>query len=349
MVQFLNITRSYLVAYSLDAVKGRYYANLGKILMQSSLLRAAAIILFGIMAFDMMAVTVRMIGSEYPILQFSVLWKILGIIPALFLLIFGPGVSSLLCIIKKQHLKIITIRSIAVLVAQFSYYTALTKIEFATAATLGFTSPFFVTLLSIPLLGHQIGFIRFAAIAVGFLGVIAICQPFNDSFNFWMMLPVLAGFGYGLSSVLVRFIPDEVPSAAIQISQQLLTCILGFCFLISFDEIKPIASTSDLYLFALMGFCGGVGVLCLVISYRLADPSSVSVFEYFGIPASFIIGWLFFTEAPFTTLFPGVLLIIGAGLLIIFRERKVLRDNIFHTINRTPKKKPSVNDRADLS
>lgn len=90
----------------------------------------------------------------------------------------------------------------------------------------------------------------------------------------------------------------------------------------------PIGSINDLYLFALMGFCGGVGVLCLVISYRLADPSSVSVFEYFGIPVSFVLGWLFFTEAPFSTLFPGVLLIIGAGLLIIFRERRVHQDNI---------------------
>ena len=296
--------------------------------MQSNLFRAVAIILFGIVAFDMMAVTVRMLGSEYPILQISVLRNIIGIIPALLLLTVGSGLSSLRRILNKRHLKIIMIRSIAVLVAQFSYYTALTKIEFATAATLGFTSPFFVTLLSIPLLGHQIGFVRFAAIIIGFLGVTAIFQPFNDSFTFWMLLPVLAGFGYGLSSVLVRLIPDEVPSAAIQISQQLLTCILGFCFLIGFDEIKPIGSINDLYLFALMGFCGGVGVLCLVISYRLADPSSVSVFEYFGIPVSFILGWFFFTEAPFSTLFPGVLLIIGAGLLIVFRERRVHRDNI---------------------
>lgn len=296
--------------------------------MQSNLFRAVAIISFGIVAFDMMAVTVRMLGSEYPILQISVLRNIFGIIPAMLLLIAGPGLSSSRRILNKHHLKIIMIRSIAVLVAQLSYYTALTKIEFATAATLGFTSPFFVTLLSIPLLGHQIGFIRFAAIIIGFLGVTAIFQPFNDSFTFWMLLPILAGFGYGLSSVLVRLIPDAVPSAAIQISQQLLTCILGFCFLISFDEIKPIGSINDLCLFALMGFCGGVGVLCLVISYRLADPSSVSVFEYFGIPVSFILGWLFFTEAPFSTLFPGVLLIIGAGLLIVFRERRVHQDNI---------------------
>jgi drug/metabolite transporter (DMT)-like permease len=304
------------------------YPNLEKTPMQSNLFRAVAIILFGIVAFDMMAVTVRMLGGEYPILQISVLRNIFGIIPALLLLIIGPGLSSLRRILNKHHMKIIMIRSIAVLIAQFSYYTALTKIEFATAATLGFTSPFFVTLLSIPLLGHQIGFVRFAAIIIGFLGVTVIFQPFNDSFTFWMLLPVLAGFGYGLSSVLVRLIPDEVPSAAIQISQQLLTCILGFCFLISFDEIKPIGSINDLYLFALMGFCGGVGVLCLVISYRLADPSSVSVFEYFGIPVSFILGWLFFTEAPFSTLFPGVLLIISAGLLIIFRERRVHQDNI---------------------
>ena len=152
--------------------------------MQSKLFRAVVIIIFGIVAFDMMAVTVRMLGSEYPILQISVLRNIFGIIPALLLVIIGPGLSSLWRITNKHHLKIIMIRSVAILVAQFSYYTALTKIEFATAATLGFTSPFFVTLLSIPLLGHQIGFIRFSAIVIGFLGVIAIFQPYNDSFNF---------------------------------------------------------------------------------------------------------------------------------------------------------------------
>ena len=108
-----------------------------------------------------------------------------------------------------------------------------------------------------------------------------------------------SGLWLWLSSVLVSLIPDEVPSAAIQISQQLLTCVFGFCFLLSFDEIKPIASINDLYLFALMGFCGGIGVLCIVISYRLATPSSVSVFEYFGIPISFILGWLFFRESTF--------------------------------------------------
>ena len=288
-----------------------------------TLTKAIAILLIGLAAFDLMSVIVRTLGEAFPILQISVVRNLFGVIPALILLLMGPGVTTLKTIKAAVHWKIIVIRSASVLVAQVAYYTALTKLEFATAATLCFTSPFFVTLLSIPLLGHKIGYIRFSAVFVGFFGVAAILRPFGDDFTFWMFLPVVAGFGYGLSSVLVKLMPSEVPSAAIQIAQQIVTFLIGACFLFAQGDFVPIVSLSDLFYFVLMGFCGGVGVLCLIMSYRLVSPSSLSVFEYFGIPISFAIGWLFFNEAPISTLFPGVLLIFGAGLLIIFRERKL--------------------------
>ena len=287
-----------------------------------TLIKAIAILLIGLAAFDLMSVIVRTLGEAFPILQISVVRNLFGVIPALILLLMGPGVTTLKTIKAAVHWKIIVIRSASVLVAQVAYYTALTKLEFATAATLCFTSPFFVTLLSIPLLGHKIGYIRFSAVFVGFFGVAAILRPFGDDFTFWMFLPVVAGFGYGLSSVLVKLMPSEVPSAAIQIAQQIVTFLIGACFLVAQGDFVPIVSLSDLFYFVLMGFCGGVGVLCLIMSYRLVSPSSLSVFEYFGIPISFAIGWLFFNEAPISTLFPGVLLLFGAGLLIIFRERK---------------------------
>ena len=174
-----------------------------------------------------MSVFVRLLGDKFPILQISVLRNIFGMIPALILLATGSGFVALKKLNNSFLLKIVFIRSAAVLLAQLSFYTALIKIEFATAATLSFTSPFFIALLSVPLLGHHIGFVRFLAIIFGFAGVVAIFRPFNDDFTVWMTLPILAGFGYGLSSVLVKRIPDEIDSSAIQITQQFTTFLMG--------------------------------------------------------------------------------------------------------------------------
>ena len=196
-------------------------------MQKSSLIKAVGILLFGIAAFDVMSVFVRLLGDKFPILQISVLRNIFGMIPAFILLATGSGFVALKKLNNSFLLKIVFIRSAAVLLAQLSFYTALIKIEFATAATLSFTSPFFIALLSIPLLVHHIGFVRFLAIIFGFAGVVAIFRPFNDDFTVWMTLPILAGFGYGLSSVLVKLIPDEIDSSAIQITQQFTTFLMG--------------------------------------------------------------------------------------------------------------------------
>ena len=71
----------------------------------------------------------------------------------------------------------------------------------------------------------------------------------------------------------------------------------------------------------LMGVLGGTAVLLLVISYRMTEQSNLAPFSYFGIPLSFVLGWLFFNEAPWSTLFPGGILIVAGGLLIVWRER----------------------------
>ena len=96
---------------------------------------------------------------------------------------------------------------------------------------------------------------------------------------------------------------------------------LATMVVILFVDPVPIAGLGDAGLFVIMGALGGTGVLSLAIAYRLADPSSVSPFEYFGIPVSFALGWLFFAEAPFDDLFPGILFIVGAGIIIMLRER----------------------------
>ena len=293
--------------------------------MPRKLLLAIGVIFVGILAFDMMGILVRMLGGSYPVMQIAALRNFFGVIPALILLWHSRQFSALPRINRPRFHLINLVRSSSVVMAQLCFYTALTKIEFATAGALGFSGPMFITALSVPFLGHRIGIWRWGAVFLGFAGVVTIMQPFQDGFSIYMVLPVIAAFCYATSSVLVRFYPPEIPSAAIQFGQQIATCALATMVVILFVDPVPIADLGDAGLFVIMGALGGTGVLSLAIAYRLADPSSVSPFEYFGIPVSFVLGWLFFAEAPFDDLFPGILFIVGAGIIIMLRERHLSR------------------------
>jgi drug/metabolite transporter (DMT)-like permease len=59
------------------------------------------------------------------------------------------------------------------------------------------------------------------------------------------------------------------------------------------------------------------------VSYRMTEQSNLAPFSYFGIPMAFVLGWLFFDEAPWSDLFPGVLLILVGGAMVIWRERRL--------------------------
>ena len=79
-------------------------------------------------------------------------------------------------------------------------------------------------------------------------------------------------------------------------------------------------SMKDLMLMVLTGILGGTAAILFVYAYRLISLSKLASFEYFGIPSSFLLGWIFFNEAPWSQLFPGVLLIVFAGFIIIWRD-----------------------------
>ena len=194
--------------------------------------------------------------------------------------------------------------------------------EFAIATTLAFAGPLFITTLSIPILRHHVGLIRWCAVAAGFVGIILVMNPGAGLFDLKALLPVVAAFGYGLSSVLIRLFDDSSPTAVINIYTTLTTLICSAIMMFGTGGYQSIATPADWLWLAGMGTAGGFAVLFMIMAYRLTQPSNLSPFEYFGIPFSFLIGLVFFQEAPIGTLFPGTLFIVAGGLLIIWRERQ---------------------------
>ncbi len=281
---------------------------------------AVLTVLTGIFLLDVMGVFIRILAETYPPQQLSALRNLFGIIPSLILLfsISDWHARGRPIIIRQWRLGLM--RGVFVAGAQLAFYTALTKLEFATVSAIAFASPMIVTALSRPVLGDPVGPWRWGAVVAGFIGVVLIIRPGTDTFTIWALLPLGAALGYASASVAVRLVDTDVPSPLLNMYSNVSAMVLATLITVTLSEPVWIQSWRDLGLIMLMGVCGGCGVLCLTIGYRMASPPVLAPFEYTGILFAFALGWLIFDEAPFDTLFPGVILVIGAGLLIAWRE-----------------------------
>ena len=284
--------------------------------------RAILTILGAIFSFSLMGVAVRFLTADYSVFQISFTRNLFGFLPILLMLAYSRQINALKTPFTRREWLICVTRGGSVAIAQICLFTAYTKLEFATVGTLVFAGPFFVTALSVPVLGARVGFWRWSAVLMGFGGVVMIMRPGTGIFSVFSVLPILAAFFYATSSTLVKLFPASYLSGVIQFRSQIFTVGFSLILWVCFDEIKPIASISDLGLFLVLGALGGAGVLGLVSAYRMTQLSLLAPFEYFGIPFALLLGWWFFAEAPIDRLFPGVLAIVAGGLVIIWRQTR---------------------------
>lgn len=290
-----------------------------------ALVLAIALSLAGIFLLDAMGAVIKHLVSTYPAQQLSAFRNLFGLVPSIAILLMSRQWHAAGRRIRIRQWKLALARGLFVTFAQFFFYLSLFHLALATASTLAFAGPLFVAALSFPLLGDRVGPWRWFAVAVGFTGVALILRPGSDVFTAYALLPVGAALGYALSAVSVRLITDPVPSAAINLYSHVGALIGSTALMFATSGYYPVAALEDWLWIIAMGTAGGFGVLLLVMAYRRAKPSNLAPFDYFGIPFAFTLGWIFFDEAPFDTLFPGVILIVLGGAVIFWRERRAGR------------------------
>lgn len=289
--------------------------------MPGSLILAVATSLTGLFLLDSMGAIIKYLGATYPPQQLSFLRNLFGLLPSLILLLVTPGWHRAGRPLLVPYWGWALSRGLFVTLAQLCFFTALVHLEFATATTLAFAAPMFVTALSIPVLGDKVGVWRMGAVILGFAGIVMIMNPGSEVFSWYAVLPVGAAFFYASSSVAIKRIITELPSALINLYSQFSALVGSAVILVLTTGFQPVATLHDWLWILAMGGLGGSGVLLLVTAYRMTRPSNLAPFDYFGIVFSFGLGWIFFGEAPFDRLFPGVLAIVIGGLVIFWREK----------------------------
>jgi drug/metabolite transporter (DMT)-like permease len=285
---------------------------------------AIGLTMVALIGFDTMGILVRIMSARgYGTPELAAYRNVLGVIPSFVVLLWMREIPFTRAGFRVKRWKLALFRGATVAVAQLSFYTALTVLELATISALAQTSALFIVLLSVIMFREKVGPWRIFALIFGFAGALLILRPGSDSFTPIALLPILASLCYGFSIVSVRFFDNSVPSALLLIYSSVASACAGIVLALATSGFSPIASWEDAALILALALSGGVAVLLLMFAYRIADPSVLAPFSYVGILTAFFFGWAIFDEAPVDTLFPGVLLIVGAGAVIIWREHFV--------------------------
>lgn len=192
---------------------------------------------------------------------------------------------------------------------------------------ISYAMPLFTTIFAAVILGESVRDYRWAAIAIGFAGVLLVLWPrlefLHGEIEHWPQLigalgAVAAAALIGLGLVVVRLLVSGEKTSVI-VFYFAVICSAGSLFTLPWGWVVP--SLPITLVLILSGIAGGAAQILLTESIRYADMSTLAPFEYVSMLAAIVIGFCVFGEVPTVWMAAGALLIIGAGLLMIERER----------------------------
>lgn len=297
-------------------------------------MRAILFVVAGVAIFAFQDVIIKWLSGDFPLYQVMVLRSI-SALPLFVVLIWLEGRKP--SAVMSPRWPALCGRGVLNACAYTAFYAALASLPIATAITLFFTAPFFITILSALVLKERVGPYRWAAVVVGFIGVVMVMRPSGEVLDPVALLPIIASFFYALMQIWARSLgPYESAGVMSFYSILVFFVVSGAMALVAGDgNITETGNASldflirgwqvmsplDLTLMLLTGVISTIALTLLTQGYRLAPASTVAPFEYSMLLWGMLLGFLVFGERPDPASLPGTLIIIGSGLFILFRER----------------------------
>ena len=209
-------------------------------------------------------------------------------------------------------------RGLILLCANILFFYAISIISLAKALTLAFVAPLIVTALSPFILGEIVGYRRWLAVIIGFIGSLIVIRPGLIEFNLATLAALGTGFFYGIYFIITR----KLHTADSPLLTLLITGVVGAIILSAYMPFSWIEPNPNQWLFMFcIGLCASVGHFFLILSLKYADASKLAPFSYFEIVTNVIIGYYFFSDFPDIWTWVGLLIIINSGIYISIRER----------------------------
>lgn len=251
--------------------------------------------------------------ADYSLPQFVFLRSTFGLLFFLMTARFYGGLGTLKTSRWQWHL----LRTMLATGAMFGFFFGLARMPLVDALTIAFTAPLFVTGLSVPFLGEHVGWRRWLAVIAGFIGVLIVLRPGEGMFTPGAIGVIIAAICYAGLAITARKLAATESSFSLAV-YVVVGPLLASSTLVYGSFESPTASAW--FLFVLAGLCSALAWVGIVGGYRRAPPAMLAPFEYTAIVGAAAAGYLIWGEVPDIWVITGGLIIIGSGLVIVYRE-----------------------------
>ncbi len=211
-------------------------------------------------------------------------------------------------------------RGLVMLIAGVCFVAGLKYLPLATMTSIGFVSAFLITILSIFFLGERVGYHRWVAIAIGFVGTLIVIRPGAESFHPAAFFALTSALCWAIGVVVTRLVQDSDHAVTTIFYTVAIGALITSFFVYFFW--RPMG----LYGWALLagiGLFSTLGQMLMIAALRHASPSVIAPFTYTQLLWATLFGVLIFGEFPDRWTWAGSAVIIASGLYVWNRERKL--------------------------
>jgi drug/metabolite transporter (DMT)-like permease len=201
----------------------------------------------------------------------------------------------------------------------YTFFKALETLALAEATALVFSAPIFITALSVPLLGETVGWRRWLAVLIGFIGVLIIVQPGAATFQPASLYVIGTAVLYALFMISARLLGPRESIWTMMFFVMLFPMLYATPFAMA--VWVPVAA-ADLPFFAAQAVFGALGITLIGQAFRLAPAAIVAPFDYTALIWASLLGWFIWGDTPGTWTLAGASVIVLSGIYIVYRESR---------------------------
>lgn len=247
-------------------------------------------------------------------------------------LIVAPLALALLGLsgLRPRRWGLMILRGVCIALATLCFFSALQVMPLAETIAIFFVEPLLLTLLSAVVLRERIGIWRIGAVLAGFSGALLIIQPNFAAVGWTAALPLLAAAFFATYLLLTKILVAGEPPLALHlwaglVGSLVLSLAMGvgvFWSEAGVSWLAPVAPNAAQWgLLALLGVIATAGHFLVVLAFQRAPASLLAPFQYWEIVMAVALGYLVFQELPRPETWAGVAIVVGSGLVVIWRER----------------------------